>query len=125
MKLRIKGNSIRLRVMRSEVSMLIGQGQVEETVYFSADDHSHLTYGLGCDAAVKSPQVRYERCEIVVILPIDHATAWAKSDQVGIYATIDLGLHGTLDLIVEKDFACMDLSDADDLDTFPNPKAIR
>lgn len=48
--------------------------------------------------------------------------AWAQSDQVGIYVTLDLGLHGNLDLVVEKDFACMDLSDADNLDTFPNPK---
>jgi hypothetical protein len=27
----------------------------------------------------------------------------------------------SLDLIVEKDFACLDLSDADNEDTFPNP----
>ena len=29
----------------------------------------------------------------------------------------------SLDLIVEKDFACLDLSDADNEDTFPNPNS--
>ena len=82
-----------------------------------------LTYALVCDSAVMSPQVQYVGSEIIVILPHDQAMLWAGSDQVGIYATVDLGLHETLDLVVEKDFACMDLSDADNLDTFPNPKA--
>jgi hypothetical protein len=43
-------------------------------------------------------------------------------NQVGIYATVDRGENGTLNLVVEKDFACLDLSDADNLDTFPNPE---
>jgi hypothetical protein len=76
-----------------------------------------------CDSAVVSPQIRYTGREIVVILPREQATTWAGSDQVGIYATVDLGLRGTLVLVVEKDFACLDLSDADNLDTFPNPNA--
>ena len=56
----------------------------------------------------------------MIVLPKKEAATWAESNQVGIYASVDLGPHGTLDLIVEKDFACLDLSDADNLDTFPN-----
>jgi hypothetical protein len=65
--------------------------------------------------------LRYEWPEVVIALPTKEATTWAKDNQVGIYATVDLGLRGTLDLIVEKDFACLDGSDADNLDTFSNP----
>ncbi|MGH9600687.1 MAG: DUF7009 family protein, partial [Terracidiphilus sp.] len=37
MKLRIQGNSLRLRVTRAELDRLAGNGRVEETVYFAAD----------------------------------------------------------------------------------------
>ena len=105
------------------MSKLIEASRVEETIYFSPGDHCHLSYALVCDSASMSPQVRYAGCEILVVLPHDQAQTWAETDQVGIYATVDLGLHGTLDLVVEKDFACMDLSDTDNPDAFPNPKA--
>jgi len=67
-------------------------------------------------------QLRYESSEVAILLPAEEAEAWATGDQLGIYATVDRGENGPLDLVVEKDFACLDLSDADNLDTFPNPK---
>jgi len=67
-------------------------------------------------------RLRYERSEIAVLLPREEAKSWAATDQVGIYATIDVGPHGRLDVIVEKDFACLDLSDSENADTFPNPE---
>lgn len=82
-----------------------------------------MTYALTCDSSATSLHIRFANCGIVAVLPRDQATSWAGCDQVGIYATIDLGIHGTLDLAIEKDFACLDLSDADNLDTFPNPNA--
>ena len=105
------------------MSSVIGAGRVQETIHFSPIDQTCLTYALTCDSTVTSPTIRYTGREIVVILPRGQATAWAGSDQVGIYSTVDLGLCGTLDLVVEKDFACLDLSDADNIDSFPNPNA--
>ena len=103
--------------------MLIDAGRIEETVYFSSDEQSCLSYALVCDLTTMPPHIRYAEREIVVVLPRDQAMAWANSEQVGIYAAVDLGPRGMLDLVVEKDFACLDLRDADNLDTFPNPKA--
>ena len=121
-KLRIKGNSLRLRVTRSEVSQLIAAGRVEKTIQFSPNEQSFLTYALVSESGLMSPQVRSTAREVVIALPQQEGATWAGSDQVGIYAIINLGLPGTLSLSVEKDFACMDLSDADNLDTFPNPQ---
>jgi hypothetical protein len=121
MKLRIKGNSLRVRLTRSEVTKLIDIGHIEETIYFSANEQSRLTYGLGVEPDLTRATIRYEWPEVVIALPTKEATTWAEDNQVGIYATVDLGLRGTLDLIVEKDFACLDGSDADNLDTFSNP----
>jgi hypothetical protein len=123
MKLRIKGNSLRLRVTRSELTRLIDTAHIEETVYFGSSEGSRLTYVLEHEPNLTGATIRYQPPEVLVVLPKSEATAWAKSGLVGIYATVDLGPVGSLDLIVEKDFACLDLSDADNLDTFPNPNA--
>jgi hypothetical protein len=123
MKLRINGNSVRFRVRRSEVARLIHFGHVEETVYFTPSDDVRLVYVLREDPALTCPTLLYRSGEVVIALPTRTATEWAGSDQVGIYAAVDLGPRGTLNLIVEKDFACLDLSDADNADTFPNPIA--
>jgi len=43
------------------------------------------------------------------------------TDQVGIAEDIALADLGSLALLIEKDFACLDQSEADNEDTFPNP----
>ena len=45
------------------------------------------------------------------------------SDQVGITEAIGLGVLGALALLVDKDLACLDRSQEENLDTFPNPNA--
>jgi hypothetical protein len=45
------------------------------------------------------------------------------TDQVGIAEDISLGSLGSLALLIEKDFACLDRSEEDNQDTFPNPNA--
>lgn len=121
MKLRINGDSVRFRVRRSEVARLIDFGRVEETVYFTPSDDVSLVYALREDPTLTRPTLLYRSGEVVIALPTKTASEWAGSDQVGIYAAIDLGPRGTLNLIVEKDFACLDLDDTDNADTFPNP----
>jgi hypothetical protein len=37
MKLSIKGNSLRIRITRSEFGKLIDTGRIEETIYFAPD----------------------------------------------------------------------------------------
>jgi hypothetical protein len=122
MKLRISGNSIRLRVRRSEVAKLSAGERIAETVHLGCSEQAALTYALGTEAGSVGVQVRYEGTEIAVLLPKDQTSTWAATEQVGIYATVDLGAYGKLDVIVEKDFACLDSSDAENKDTFPNPE---
>lgn len=123
MKLRIRGNSLRFRTSRSEIAKLLESGRIQETVFFTADGHFKLTYALEHDKKVESPTIRCQSSEVVIVLPTEQATAWATGDEVGIYQSIDLGARGGLDLIVEKDFACRNGSETDNVDTFPNPNA--
>jgi hypothetical protein len=122
MKLRINGNSIRLRLLRSEVTAFMETGRIEQTIHFASGDHALLIYGLEHESGLSNVEVRHKQSEVIIVLPRQQATSWAETDQIGIYSAVDLGRNGSLNIIVEKDFACLDLSDADNHDTFPNPQ---
>jgi len=117
MKLRIKGNSLRLRVTQSDVSQLMKDGRVEETIQFAPVSDARLTYALIVRDAVCDLQLEYRDQTVTVILSPAAARRWAESEDVGVYA------EGTVGLMVEKDFACLDRNDSQDADAFPNPKA--
>jgi hypothetical protein len=123
MKIRIKGNSLRLRVSRSELARLLAGDCVEETIHFALEASARFTYALQQEPSAKSPTVHYANNMVSVILPADQAYVWGATDQVGIAEEISLGTLGSLALLIEKDFACLDRSDEDDQDTFANPHA--
>jgi hypothetical protein len=123
MKLRILGNSLRLRVSRSEVARLLSGECLEETVHFTPEASAKFTYALQQEPSVSRPTVQYTENKVAILLPTDQANAWGVTDQVGIAEDIGLGNLGSLTLLIEKDFACLDRSDVDNEDTFPNPNA--
>lgn len=69
------------------------------------------------------PTVQVAGNKVTILIPADQASAWGVTDQVGIAEDISLGDLGSLALLIEKDFACLDRSDEDNQDTFPNPSA--
>lgn len=123
MKLRIKGNSLRLRITRPELDELINEGRIEESISFAAGDRSRLTYSLEHTATASAPTVRYDPPSLEVRIPTAQAQKWALGEDVGISAAIDLGPKGSLDLLLEKDFACLHGSEEENKDAFPNPNA--
>ena len=121
MKLRIKGNSLRLRVTQSEIARLIDTGRIEETVHLGVEESECLTYALECAPQSPSIFVRYGSHEIAVVVSSDDAHHWASSQSVGLYGTVPTS-DGALELAIEKDFACLDKSDEENADRFPNPR---
>lgn len=121
MKLRIKGDSLRLRVSRSEVARLLAGDCLEDTIHFAPEASAKFTYALQQAPSVSRPTVRYAGNKLTILIPADQANAWGVTDQVGIAEDIRLGGIGTLALRIEKDFACLDRSEEDNEDTFPNP----
>jgi hypothetical protein len=65
--------------------------------------------------------VRYGSRDVTVILSKDRARIWGAQSEIGVYTTLDMGSAGSLEVVVEKDFACLDRSDEDNSDTFANP----
>jgi hypothetical protein len=123
MKLRIKGDSLRLRVSRSEVAKLLAGDRLEETIHFTPEAVAKFTFALQQTPSVTRPAVQYAGNTVTILIPADQANVWGVTDQVGIAADISLGDLGSLALLIEKDFACLDRSEEDNEDSFPNPNA--
>jgi len=122
MKLRIQGNSLRLRLGPSEVERLLAVGRVEETIHFAPGEKAATTYALELAQSTPDLSLRYLPQEITVLLSRERARTWAESGQVSIAGQIALE-QGALELLVEKDFACLDRKDGQSEDAYPNPKA--
>ena len=117
MKLRIKGDSIRMRLTRSEVRELVDRGRVVESTHFP--DGSALAYELTADAASAAIVARSAAGALVVTVPKAAADGWARSEEVALRAELPLR-HGALLILVEKDFPCLTgRPDEDDSDAFP------
>jgi hypothetical protein len=123
MKLRIKGNSLRVRVSRSEVTRLLAGDCLEETIYFTPEASARFTYALRQETSLSRLAVQYIENRLVILLPTDQAIDWGVTNQVGIEENLALGNLGSLGLLIEKDFACLDRSEEDNEDTYPNPNA--
>lgn len=117
MKLRIRGNSVRIRIMQSELKQLMEQGAIEEHVHFP--EGNVLTYRLKVDAAFRAS---FENNLIEVSIDESDADIWMRSDELSLKTTIDVTKSSQLSLLVEKDLACLTPREGeDDSDAFPNP----
>ena len=119
MKLRIKGNSIRLRLLRSEVDKFAEAGRISEEVGFGP---SALKYSLSMSSDTDVVRAAFADDEIVVSVPERLARDWTTNENVGFEIEQQTGADRTLTIIVEKDFVCIDRpNDPDRDDAFPNP----
>jgi hypothetical protein len=118
MKLRIRGDSIRLRLTQAEVGALAEGRRVEEVTGFAPGQE--LAYAIVVGGATVGATLSGSRIEIAV--PTNVAKDWTSSDSVGIEATQEIGGGRALRILIEKDFACLTKRPhEDDSDAFPNP----
>jgi hypothetical protein len=123
LKLRIKGNTLRLRVSRSEVAKLLAGDRVEDAVQFTSVLESRLSYGLEVTRQSKPVAIVWKPQSVTVLISQEQMKKWAIETEVGVYETVDLGSAGSLTVAIEKDFACLNGSDEENADSFANPKA--
>lgn len=122
MKLRIRGNSLRLRLQQAEVRKLQADGCVSESVNFNAL-HS-LSFSIQASNA-ESVSASFLNNRITVQVPIPWIESWVATNQIGFSAEQVLETGETLKILVEKDFFCLKPrtmgQDEDESDAFPNP----
>ena len=121
MKLRLQSNSIRLRLKQSEVDRFLRTGRVEERIVSGTDDQESFRYLLETNDAVSAPKGSIAPGSVIVQVPTADALKWALTNQIGIEGEQTIDGKTSLRILVEKDFACIDGSEEQNADTFPNP----
>jgi hypothetical protein len=124
MKLRIKGNTLRLRLLRSEVERLSHAGVVSDEIRFGVDTDQALKYSIAASDGVDVVTAQFNDNQILLLLPESTALDWTTTDRISIEATQDVGENTVLSILIEKDFECLTRpDDPDNADSFPNPTA--
>lgn len=119
MKLRIRGNSIRLRLSQGEMERFARDGKVEESIEFVPGERTFI-YALESDDRREGVVAEYANDRLCVYVPSRVAGEWIASEQVGFGSTE--GSAGPR-IMVEKDFACLTpRANEDESDMFPHPQ---
>ena len=127
MKLRLKGNSIRVRLDRRDVEGLIDRGRIYDAVRFGPGAGMAFSYAVEVGAAPRSrPTASYVAGHLSIVIDRDDAEAWRDGDRVGFdHAQVVAG--GVVRVLLEKDFACLDRppgEESDDAWAYPNPSTV-
>jgi hypothetical protein len=115
MKLRIKGNTIRIRLSETEVNLLAEGSTVVEETHFPS---SKLTYKIQPSTA---ESVDFIDGVVQVNLTQGEIDRWAKTDEVTISKDIAIPNANILSILVEKDFKCLTVRPEDESELYPNP----
>lgn len=121
MKIRIKGNSVRLRLSKSEVNTFASEGYIQEHTQFG---NTRFTYALK-QIEANEMTAEYADNTITIHLPTAMANEWTKTEKVGFDTNMKLADGNELYLLLEKDFQCLDNSIEDQSDNYENPLAAQ
>lgn len=118
MKLRIKGNSLRLRLSKTDVEKLVVAKYLEERTSFGSNSFG---YALQIKDAGDEVSADFDGSKITVFIPEIFIKGWAINDVVGFNATKQVSEAESLYILVEKDFKCLDEVTEDQQDNYENP----
>ncbi|MFD2998915.1 DUF7009 family protein [Pontibacter toksunensis] len=122
MKIRILGNSLRFRLKQPEVSHFQQHGIITEIIEFGPDPTNQLCFTL--EITTKSEfAVDYALGQVTIHVPGHVAEDWSNNDQVGFNAKVNTGKGRGIELLVEKDFLCLDRGEEENKGAYPNPNA--
>ena len=121
MKIRIKGNSIRIRLTKSEVELFGNEGYLEDRTEFG---NNALIYALQRADNLTDLAAGFDGPKITMYVPTAIAHEWTTTDVVGYNNNMSIGGDKTLFLLLEKDFKCIDGEVMkDQSDNYENPLA--
>ena len=120
MKLRIKGNSIRFRLTKSEVDYFEKEKYLEEKTEFG---NAVFNYVITITKQGNELSAEFADNKITLLIPEQLSNEWTKTNQVGLESEMEIGVGKKLYLLIEKDFKCLDNTEEDQSDNYPNPLA--
>jgi hypothetical protein len=120
MKVRIAGNKIRFRLRKQDVADFHEKGILTAMLEFGSSAQDQLVFSLELSASAEA-KIQYNSGATIVFLPTNVAEELSETDRVGFDFDIDTGKGKMVYVLIEKDFSCLDGTDADNADTYANP----
>jgi hypothetical protein len=117
MKMRIQGNSLRMRLTRSEVEKLADTGYLEEQTLFAGNKFVYAVRSVNGNEL----SATLDTNKITMFVPKELIKDWPENNVVGFNANIPVTENDTLYLLLEKDFVCLDETTEDQSDNYENP----
>lgn len=112
MKIRIKENTIRLRLSKTDVSIFTQHGYIEKTTMFGNNIFIYALEQCKADQLTAT----FNNSKITLHMPVAMTTEWQATERIGFE-----GYDGNLFMLIEKDFQCLDNVAEDQSDNYPNP----
>ena len=122
MKIRIKGNSIRYRLTKTEIANFGKNGYLEERTEFL--NGPVFYYCLEKRPGIDSLQASFQDNRITVWVPEGITKEWTTTEVVGYNNTMQQDGGKELFLLIEKDFVCLDHTFEDQSDNYENPNKV-
>ena len=120
MKLRILGDSLRLRLSKGDVKTFAETGRVEQAIRFGGG--VRMTYALEHADDVEAIRAEYTGAQMLVRMPTSVARGWADTEEITLRGTQAVEGEDALALLIEKDFKCVvPRAGEEDYDGFEHP----
>jgi hypothetical protein len=119
MKIRLRGNSIRYRLDKTDIELLETTGKVESITHIGAGTLHFCVRGK----EITDPVIKLEHDGVHLLVPTTRLTDWYATDQVGFELVLPNTDGSELKILVEKDFKCLTERNEDESQSFDNPMA--
>jgi hypothetical protein len=121
MKLWIRGNSLRLRVSKTELAKLAETGKAEDTTRFSSEQSLRYAVEVRPTGAVTAA---FADGAILVTLPQARLDLWLRSDEVSVEGSQPIGGGKVLQITLEKDAPQRDTGGGEDESVAQTQRAV-
>ncbi|WP_299154182.1 hypothetical protein [uncultured Christiangramia sp.] len=120
MKIRIRGNSVRYRLTKNEVEHLCREGSIEETTNFPNLDFAYEV------KVATTEQLNIDFVNNKISLQISDVLLkdWDTNNRVGFSHSVITSKGKSIDVLLEKDFTCLEDRGEDESNNYPNPKTL-
>ena len=119
MKLRIKDDTLRIRLSQTEVHLLEKNGHVISACHFPGN--CSLKYEI---LQADSWAISFRDGHIRVMVPSDTLSEFFIPEKIGFDHRLENGMADGMYVLIEKDFQCLtERLHEDESDLFPNPNA--
>ena len=119
MKIRILGNTLRIRVKMFETQALQNSGLIEEVLEFGPDDSDKLRFQV--ISGYENFAIEQHGTSIRIVVPKALINSWTTTDLVGFEEVITTSKGSEIKVLIEKDFACLDSDREYEEGSYPNP----